>query len=75
MSLESIRKEIDIVDSEIQKLLEKRFALVAALKPLKNNIYDPTREEKILSNISSKWISQIYLTILDVSKKYLKSSV
>lgn len=50
-----LRKKIDAVDKEIVHLLNERAKIVLELKDLKLDkeisLYDPKREEEILSNV------------------------
>lgn len=71
MSIHEIRRKIDALDEEIQKLLLKRLALVKTLHPYKNSITDKKREEEILSKISSPLVQEIYRAIFRSSKKLL----
>ncbi len=72
MSLEDIRKEIDVVDAQLIELLEKRFELVAALPPYKRQLTDELREAEILSKIDSAYIQSLYREIFRHSKQMLK---
>ncbi len=74
MDLKKIRKEIDLVDTEIITLLEKRFEIVNKLKDLKlkKDVTDENREEEILNKISSNIIKNIYLEIFKNSKEIQK---
>ena len=74
MDLKKIREEIDLVDTEIITLLEKRFEIVNKLKDLKlkKDVTDENREEEILNKISSNIIKNIYLEIFKNSKEIQK---
>ncbi|MDQ7772751.1 MAG: chorismate mutase [Elusimicrobiales bacterium] len=50
--LEKARKRIDALDRAVARLLDRRFALAAALGPLKKKARDPRREARVLANIS-----------------------
>ena len=71
MSLEDIRKEIDIVDNQIKALLKKRFNLAKKALKFKDKIYDRKREKDIFSNIEEKEIKDIFKSILKNTKKIL----
>ena len=85
MSLESIRAEIDRVDSEILKLLVKRMELSLLTVKFKQSIKDDKREREVLSNVISQarypltdeFIKKLYGIILEESKNlqimYLKN--
>lgn len=72
MTLDELRKKIDILDDEIINLLEKRLKLSQETKKLKKNIFDKKREENILSKIASPYIKEIYIKILKISKRMQK---
>src|SRR3989344_117624 len=81
MSLEQKRKEIDKVDAQIVGLLNKRIDLAKkiGLEKLqkKTDIYDPGREEEIISRLSSKStaglpkesLEAIFREIFSISRK------
>jgi monofunctional chorismate mutase len=74
--LNKLRKEIDLIDTEIMSLLSKRFNLskqIGEVKSLSNiPILDNRREEHILSKTLdlsySPQINKVYRTIMSVSK-------
>lgn len=66
--LKKIRKEIDLIDDQIIKLLEKRFFFTSKIKKYKTKIRDKKREKEILKKIPSLYIKKIY-------KQIFKSSV
>ena len=80
MTLEEYRNEIDRLDKELVKILEKRFLVVHEIGLYKkaNNlpILDLEREKKVLEskrlivNDDSKWqhYEKIFKLIMDVSK-------
>ena len=74
MSLEKIRKEIDVIDAELIALLEQRFELVSQLLPHKITLTDSSREEEILSKGDSPYIHALYREIFRLSKELLKES-
>jgi len=55
MALEKLRQEIDNVDIQIVKLLDKRARLSQQIFEVKNrlnlSIYDQQREEKVIENV------------------------
>ena len=51
MSLDDIRRKIDLIDHEIVKLLNERMEHALRLKRLKGRILDPGREEQVVSNV------------------------
>lgn len=77
--LEAIRRGIDLVDSEISKLLEKRFDLVRDIFEVKNEmglgITDLSRERDVLERIRAGIARKEYEeSILGVFEYILKSS-
>jgi chorismate mutase len=72
--VENYRKEIDRIDSEISKLLDRRLEIVESLAPLKNSIEDLSREKEVLDSVSNNsemygtYISSIYKEIFNQSK-------
>lgn len=69
--MQTIRKEIDQIDSEIIRLLTRRFQCVLSLIDQKEALSDPKREKEILSKIHSPYIQGIYQEIFKNSKKML----
>ncbi|MEK6957537.1 MAG: prephenate dehydratase [archaeon] len=79
MSLEKNREEIDRVDEEIAVLLDKRLALAKEIGKEKRasheSIYDPAREEEIISKLSGKTsfpkegLEAIFREVFSVSRK------
>ena len=79
--IEEIRGEIDVLDKQIVELLNQRAIhslQIRDLKPGANlGLYDPRREEEILSKISQynsgplygEHLREIYTTILKVMKE------
>jgi len=73
----TLREQIDIIDNEIMKLLEDRFALSIQIgnRKLKSNInvLDTNREQTIIDKASkhnhSPAIESIYRCIMEESKK------
>ena len=71
-----LREKIDQLDDQLFDLLEQRFALSAQIKQVKQhaniNIFDPSREDKILNRIPNlsyqREIQDIYQTIFRLSK-------
>ncbi len=80
--LDKPRKEINQIDQDILKLLEKRYVCVDEVVRIKkeNNIptLDTSREKEVISNLSSmvtkeeygKAILETFQSIMDISKKY-----
>ncbi|HOK49827.1 MAG TPA: chorismate mutase [Sedimentibacter sp.] len=80
MELKRFRKEIDKIDREIVKLLEKRFILVSDLGIYKKKqnlpVYDEAREKEVLESCRdmlenkeySKYIDDIYLQIMEACR-------
>jgi monofunctional chorismate mutase len=80
MDLNSARLEIDKIDKDIVRLLEKRFNVVVEIGKYKkaNNIpvYDGSREEAVLikckgyleNNSYARAIEEVYKQIMDSSK-------
>ncbi|MBR3690044.1 MAG: chorismate mutase [Eggerthellaceae bacterium] len=79
--IEKHREQIDIIDQEIVKLLNKRAGhslVIRGLKPgARMGLYDPKREEEIFSRLDSfnegplynENLREIYSTILKVMKE------
>ncbi len=82
MELEECRREIDLLDRDLAKILERRMQVVAAVAAYKKEhhmeIYDPRRERQVLDTISNlteqknlaPYLRRIYQCIMDESKKY-----
>lgn len=82
MDLNEIRSEIDKVDSELVKLLERRYELVSQVAKAKAAsgaaVLDRSREEQVLNGINQKIknrafaepILDTYVGIMDVSKQF-----
>ena len=83
MDLEECRREIDVLDRDLTKILERRMQVaaykVAAYKKEHHmEIYDPRRERQVLDKIAnltvqkelSPYLRRIYQCIMDESKKY-----
>jgi len=77
MSLKDIRKEIDLLDSKILKLLSDRMGLALMAKKHKSQIEDKKREKELLHRITKKstglihpeFIEKVYSDIIEESKK------
>ena len=54
MELEKIRKEIDRLDGEILRALNRRLELASDAGRLKRNIEDPEREAEVLRNVLAR---------------------
>lgn len=69
--LESLRREIDLIDSEIIRLLDRRFEIAREIGRIKLDrgldIHDPDREGEILNRIGR--YREIYREIFNYSKK------
>lgn len=82
MELEECRREIDVLDRDLTKILERRMQVVAEVAAYKKahhmGIYDPRRERQVLDKIAnltvqkelSPYLRRIYQCIMDESKKY-----
>ena len=73
MELEECRREIDVLDRDLTKILERRMQVVAEVAAYKKEhhmeIYDPRRERQVLKELSP-YLRRIYQCIMDESKKY-----
>jgi len=76
MNLKEIRKNIDLLDSKILKLLNDRMELVLMVKKFKSQIEDKEREKELLDRIrrsatgliNAEFIEKIYIEIIKESK-------
>ncbi len=76
MNLKEIRKNIDVLDSKILKLLNDRMEQVLMAKKFKSQIEDREREKKLLDRIrrnstgliNAEFIERIYTEIIKESK-------
>ena len=80
MELDKARTEINKIDKEIVRLLEKRFNIVNEIGNYKRkqglSIYDETREKQVVESCTSylenkeysKFIDDIYFQIMKCSK-------
>jgi prephenate dehydratase/chorismate mutase len=76
MSLKEIRKNIDLIDSKILKLLKDRMELALVAKKFKSQIEDREREKELLEGIrkgltgliDAEFIEKIYTEIIKESK-------
>jgi chorismate mutase len=76
MNLETTRKNIDLLDSEILKLLKDRMEQVLLTKKFKSQIEDSQRENEVLERIrqnstgliNADFIEKIYIEIIKESK-------
>ena len=76
MNLETIRKKVDLLDSEILKLLKDRMEQVLLTKKFKSQIEDSQRENEVLERIrqnstgliNADFIEKIYIEIIKESK-------
>ena len=77
MNLEKVRKEIDTIDFEIIKLLNRRMELALTSKKFKKKVFDPDREKKVLENVvnyahgvvSKQFTKELFQVILKESKE------
>lgn len=75
--LNTLRKQVDLLDDQIMKLLDERFNLNKIIGIVKQethtNVFDPTRETFILNKAKPfkhyDKIKHVYLTIFEESKK------
>lgn len=84
MELDKVRIEINAIDKEMVKLLEKRFNLVLQIGQYKKDndlpVYDAGREKKVIENcvnnlenkMYSKHIETIYKQIMNTCKELEK---
>ena len=53
--IDSLRKEIDLINEELIKILERRLELVAEIMQLKEDqkleVYDPKREQEMIEKL------------------------
>jgi chorismate mutase/prephenate dehydratase len=80
MSLEKLRQDIDKVDIQIVKLLNKRVRLSQQIFEVKNklhlSIYDQQREEKVIENVirqnkgllTPQQVESIFQVIIDTCR-------
>ena len=76
MDLETIRKNIDLLDSEILKLLKDRMEQVLLTKKYKSQIEDSQRESEVFERIrqnssgliNADFIEKVYSEIIKESK-------
>ncbi len=82
--LSDLRKQIDLIDCDISKLLEKRLNVVLKIAKIKSqediDIYDEEREnvvlKKVKENVSesvSSYVGEIYKKIFEVSRECQKN--
>lgn len=71
--LEKIRKQLDLLDDKIIKLLQKRAKLIIKVREVKKNkklkIKDPQREQFILEKTQNNYEREIFKKILSESVK------
>jgi len=78
--VDNLRKQIDILDVELMKLLNKRYDMSKKIGEIKLNskkeILDQSREDHVLDKIRryshSNQIESVYKTIMNESKKIQK---
>ncbi len=77
MDLNETRKKIDIIDTELLKLLNKRMELGVRAKKLKKEIFDASREHEVLERakknpctlLRPEFSEKLFREIIDESKK------
>lgn len=71
--LEKIRKQLDLIDDKIIKLLQKRAKLIIEVKEVKKNeklkVKDPKREQFILEKTQNNYEREVFKKILSESVK------
>ena len=80
MSLEEIRKKIDLLDSRVVSLLNDRMELALMAKKYKSRIQDTEREKELLHRITknatglihAEFVKKIYMDIIEESKDIQK---
>lgn len=82
MNLQDARNEIDMVDSELVRLLERRYELVSEVAAYKAQtgmqVYDKNREEQVLNRIGGKvthenyreYILDTFSAVMEVSRAF-----
>ncbi|MBU1682203.1 prephenate dehydratase [Candidatus Micrarchaeota archaeon] len=83
MRLEKLRKEIDGIDAELIKLLNKRMETTLMTKNFKTETQDPKREEEVLEKIqkysggilSKEFTNELYSKIISESKELQKKKL
>ncbi len=72
-NLENIRKEIDQIDNQIISLLAQRKKEIKKIKEIKTtdgkSIKDQKREDIILNKTTGKYEKEIFLKIIEESRK------
>ena len=77
MNLEKVRKEIDTIDFEIIKLLNRRMELALTSKKFKKKVFDPEREKQVIENVlnyahgvvNREFTEKLFSVILKESKE------
>lgn len=77
MILQEIREKIDLLDSRILRMLNKRMELALMAKKFKSRIEDSEREKELLDRIrrnspgliNAEFIEKVYMEVLKESKK------
>lgn len=77
MELSEMRRNIDAIDSEILKLLDRRFEIAVRARRLKSSTQDQLREENLISSIkkqsynllSREFSEELYVEILKESRR------
>lgn len=77
MDLKEIRRNIDAIDYEIMKLLNRRMEHALRVKRLKDAVIDPEREQEVLEQVRScatnviepDFAEQLYRVIIEESRR------
>lgn len=76
-NLGKIRKELDLIDDKIAKLLQKRMKFIIEVKKIKEDqglkVMDPQREKDILQKRETKFEKEVFKKILLESRKLQKT--
>ncbi len=83
MDLNEIRKNIDVIDSEVIKLLNKRFELALRTKKFKSQIPDPMREQAVLDSVKrhsrnlvrQEFSEKLYKEIMNEAKRLQEQNI
>ncbi|MEK7309718.1 MAG: prephenate dehydratase [Planctomycetota bacterium] len=77
IDLNKVRKQVDLIDFRILKLLNERMEFVLRIKRLKEEIADPSREQVVLGNIqrhsqgliSQRFAEKLFNEVISESKR------
>lgn len=71
-----LRKKIDQIDQKLSQLLEKRLAIIEAIREIKKAdkkpIIDKSREKEILDKVQTKYQKEIFKKIIEQGRKVQK---